>query len=78
MTMETISFSFLSAADIVGVAAGQTLAYFLGKKEKDGDVDVRGAEKLSKAERERLNWDLGYDEVERQGEVTQVAAVVSK
>jgi len=39
---------------------------FLGKKEKGGDVDVRGAEKLSMAERKRLNWDICDEDVKRQ------------
>lgn len=43
----------------------QMFASFLGKKEKDGDTDVRGAEKLSMAERERLNWDKSDEEMER-------------
>lgn len=43
----------------------QMFASFLGKKEKEGDTDVRGAEKLSMAERERLNWDKSEEEVER-------------
>jgi hypothetical protein len=43
----------------------QMFANFLGKKEKDGDPDVRGAEKLSNAERKRLNWDDGLDRAMR-------------
>lgn len=42
----------------------QMFASFLGKKERDGDTDVRGAEKLSMAERERLNWDKSDEEME--------------
>jgi len=38
---------------------------FFGKKERDEDVDVRGAEKLSEAERKRLNWDMGDEDVKR-------------